>query len=257
MTRITVSPLILPNSFLILSKKWVATNARQEATLIFRAQRAKRSAVTPSHHRVCWIFAVTKPAPWMAAGRRSSHATTVTGRIEHRHDAAVPRCVTFKGASFPRPHTTCIWAVSSVQGLIRRNVIVQGSHFGWQRPNPNLFGLGPTIDNPRSARLGENARAKTYRTLPSVSTRALRLPTMFWGADLVRDGGLIGYGPNQEETARLHVQQVVRVLKGAAPGQLPVLQPTRFELVINLGTAKSIGVIIPQSLLARADEVIE
>jgi putative ABC transport system substrate-binding protein len=88
-------------------------------------------------------------------------------------------------------------------------------------------------------------------------TRALRLPTMYWWADLVRDGGLIGYGPNQEEVARLHAQQAIRVLKGAAPGQLPVLQPTRFELVINLGTAKSIGVIIPQSLLARADEVIE
>jgi putative ABC transport system substrate-binding protein len=88
-------------------------------------------------------------------------------------------------------------------------------------------------------------------------TRALRLPTMYWWADLVRDGGLIGYGPNEEEVARLHVQQAVRVLKGAVPGQLPVLQPTRFELVINLGTAKSIGVIIPQSLLQRADEVIE
>jgi putative tryptophan/tyrosine transport system substrate-binding protein len=88
-------------------------------------------------------------------------------------------------------------------------------------------------------------------------TRALRLPTMYWWAGLVRDGGLIGYGPNQEEAARLNGQQAVRVLKGAAPGQLPVLQPTRLELVINLGTAKSIGVIIPQSLLLRADEVIE
>jgi len=88
-------------------------------------------------------------------------------------------------------------------------------------------------------------------------TRVLRLPTMYWWADLVRDGGLIGYGPNEEEAGRLYEQQAVRVLKGAAPGQLPVLQPTRFELVINLGTAKSIGVNIPQSLLLRADEVIE
>jgi putative tryptophan/tyrosine transport system substrate-binding protein len=88
-------------------------------------------------------------------------------------------------------------------------------------------------------------------------TRVLRLPTMYWWADLVRDGGLIGYSPNEEEAGRLYEQQAVRVLKGAAPGQLPVLQPTRFELVINLGTAKSIGVNIPQSLLLRADEVIE
>ena len=189
MTRITVSPLILPNSFLVLSKKWVATNARQEATLIFpraACEALRRHTVTPSG------FAGSLPSQsrrhgwqqgalaYLTIRRRSSELTRndgpggLTGRIEHRHDAAVPRCVTFKGASFPRPHTTCIWAVSSVQGLIRRNVIVQGSHFGWQRPNPNLFGLGPIIDNPRSARLGENARAKTYRTLPSVSGNLLR-----------------------------------------------------------------------------------
>jgi putative ABC transport system substrate-binding protein len=88
-------------------------------------------------------------------------------------------------------------------------------------------------------------------------TRALRLPTIYWWADLVRDGGLIGYGPNQEEVARLNLQQAIRVLKGAAPGQLPVLQPTRFQLVINLKTAKALGLTVPATLLVAADEVIE
>jgi putative tryptophan/tyrosine transport system substrate-binding protein len=88
-------------------------------------------------------------------------------------------------------------------------------------------------------------------------TRELRLPTIYYWADQARQGGLLSYGPHQEEVNRLHVQQAVRVLRGAPAGQLPVLQPTRFELVINLRTAKSIGLTVPQSLLLRADDVIE
>jgi putative ABC transport system substrate-binding protein len=88
-------------------------------------------------------------------------------------------------------------------------------------------------------------------------TRELRVPTIYYWADQAHQGALLSYGPNQEEANRLHVQQAVRVLKGVPAGQLPVLQPTRFELVINLRTAKSIGLTVPQSLLLRADEVIE
>jgi putative tryptophan/tyrosine transport system substrate-binding protein len=87
--------------------------------------------------------------------------------------------------------------------------------------------------------------------------RALGLPTMYWWADFAREGGLAGLGPNFEESHRLMAQQLVRVLNGASPGDLPIVQPTKFELVINLKTAKALGLEIPQSLLARADEVIE
>ena len=69
--------------------------------------------------------------------------------------------------------------------------------------------------------------------------------------------GLIAYGPASGEYPRLTARYVDRILKGAKPGDLPVEQPTRFDLVINLKTAKALGLTIPQSLLQRADEVIQ
>ncbi len=95
------------------------------------------------------------------------------------------------------------------------------------------------------------------RTLIIDRTRALGLPTIYWWADLAREGGLIGYGPSLDEADRLLAQQLLRVLNGAAPGEVPIIQPTQFELVINLKTAKALGIAIPSSLLTRADEMIE
>jgi putative ABC transport system substrate-binding protein len=84
-----------------------------------------------------------------------------------------------------------------------------------------------------------------------------RLPSMFAQREFVEVGGLIAYGPNLAEGWRRAAAYVDKILKGAKPADLPVEQPTKFELVINLKTAKALGLTIPQTLLQRADQVIQ
>jgi len=88
-------------------------------------------------------------------------------------------------------------------------------------------------------------------------TAALRLPAIYHWPETAQDGGLLAYGPRFSEFFRLWARQLVKILRGAKPADLPVEQPTKFELVVNLKTAKTIGLEIPPTLLARADEVIE
>ena len=84
-----------------------------------------------------------------------------------------------------------------------------------------------------------------------------RLPTMLGWKEYVEAGGLIAYGPNRDETYKRIAVYVDKILKGTKPADLPVELPTRFELVINLNTAKQIGVTIPPQVLARAQKVIK
>jgi len=84
-----------------------------------------------------------------------------------------------------------------------------------------------------------------------------RIPAMYEYASLVREGGLISYGPSFDDMFQRAAAYVDKILKGAKPNELPVEQPTRYYLVVNLKTAKALGITIPQSLLLRADEVIQ
>ena len=84
-----------------------------------------------------------------------------------------------------------------------------------------------------------------------------RLPTMHGFRSYVAAGGLISYGPNLPSLFQRAAEYVDKILRGAKPSDLPVEQPTKFDLTVNLVTAKALGLTIPPTLLARADEVIE
>jgi putative tryptophan/tyrosine transport system substrate-binding protein len=84
-----------------------------------------------------------------------------------------------------------------------------------------------------------------------------RLPSMFGTKENVIAGGLMSYAPDALDLNRRAATYVHRILRGAKPADLPVEQPSRYELVINLRTATALGIVIPPTLLARADEVIE
>jgi len=86
---------------------------------------------------------------------------------------------------------------------------------------------------------------------------AARLPMMYGVREHVEAGGLISYGPNFPDLWRHAGDLVDKILRGAKPGEIPVEQPTKFDLVINLTTAIALGLDVPPTLLARADEVIE
>ena len=95
------------------------------------------------------------------------------------------------------------------------------------------------------------------RTRINTLAQAARLPTMWGFRDYVEAGGLLSYGPNVSEMFRRTADLVDKILRGAKPADIPVEQPTKFDLVVNLTTAKALGLTIPVSFLLRADEVIE
>jgi putative ABC transport system substrate-binding protein len=98
--------------------------------------------------------------------------------------------------------------------------------------------------------------AANFNLIVAMAAR-YKLPAVYIQRPFVVADGLISYGPNFEDQFRRAADYVDRILKGEKPGDLPVQAPTKYELVINLKTAKALGITVPPTLLARADEVIE
>jgi putative tryptophan/tyrosine transport system substrate-binding protein len=97
----------------------------------------------------------------------------------------------------------------------------------------------------------------THRALIIALAERHRLPTVYSNRQFVAEGGLLSYGPDQVDIARRSASYVDRILKGEKPADLPVQAPTKYEMAINLKTAKALGLALPDMLIARADEVIE
>ncbi len=153
---------------------------------------------------------------------------------------------------------------SPVQPLIIREVYVAARSLGVQLL---LEARGPNgFDGAFAAMAKERVGALLvvadsifilHRTRLADLAAKSRLPAMYGFREHVEAGGLMSYGANLADLYRRAATYVDKILKGAKPADLPVEQPTKFELVINLKTAKALGLTIPQSLLGRADEVIE
>jgi putative ABC transport system substrate-binding protein len=97
----------------------------------------------------------------------------------------------------------------------------------------------------------------THRLVLADLAKRSRLPAIYEHRNYVDAGGLISYGANFQEVRRRGAVYVDRILRGAKPADLPIEQPTKFELVVNLKTARALGLAIPPSVLLRADQVVD
>ena len=97
----------------------------------------------------------------------------------------------------------------------------------------------------------------THRVQINTLALSARLPTIYGSREYVDAGGLVSYGPNWTDIFRRAADYVDKILRGTRPGDIPVEQPTKFDLVVNLKTSKALDLELSPSLLARADEVIE
>src|SRR5437762_1834891 len=105
--------------------------------------------------------------------------------------------------------------------------------------------------------VGQDGLFQANRKLIAELAAKHRLPAIYRSMESIEAGGLMAYGPNYPDLYRRAATYVDKILKGAKPGDLPIEQPTKFELIIDLKAAKALGLTIPQSLLLRADEVIQ
>lgn len=149
--------------------------------------------------------------------------------------------------------------------MLTRELKAAARSFGVQlqvveAPSPDrLDGAFAAMTNERATALVVSTDAMFVGQRQRITDLAAksRLPAIYYQREFVDAGGLISYGASLSDTNRRSAAHVDKVLRGAKPGDIPIEQPTKFELVVNLKTARALGLAIPQSLLLRADEVIQ
>jgi putative ABC transport system substrate-binding protein len=144
-----------------------------------------------------------------------------------------------------------IEAAASSLALTALNVPVRNA----EQIERAIVALGRELDS--SLLVDADRVTNLNREMIATLAQRYRLPTMYFFRAYVESGGLVSYGPDQVDLFRRAASYVDRILRGEKPGDLPVQLPTKFELVINLKTAKALGLTIPETLLATADEVIQ
>ena len=115
-----------------------------------------------------------------------------------------------------------------------------------------MSAFGPKWTSKKNA-----SRRAEHRSLIVTLAARHKLPAIYYERSFIPDGGLISYGPDFIDQYRRAATYVDRILKGEKPADLPVQAPTKYELIINLKTAKALGLTVPNTLIGRADEVIE
>ena len=189
----------------------------------------------------------------------------ITGLSQTGSDLAGKRLELLKEASPKISRIAALWTSASKAGLARlRETQSAAQTMGLQVLPIEVQKLDDFEDAFKAAMTGragavivlQSALTNTHRTRIVELAAKNRLPTMFEEASHVNAGGFMSYGPSFFDLQRRAAVYVDKILKGAKPADLPVEQPKKFELIINLKTAKQIGLTIPPNVLARADKVI-
>ena len=161
-------------------------------------------------------------------------------------------------AALADSNTTASWQLQALEDTARAHGVELSIH-----QIANREEISGAIDAAKAAGAsGLNVLASpllfAQRQLIMERTAALRLPAMYQWPETAEEGGLVGYGPRIVQLFRdVLSRQLIKLLQGAKPADIPVEQPTKFELVINLNTAKALGLTIPEAMLDRADKAVE
>ena len=156
-----------------------------------------------------------------------------------------------QGSTVPPVDLANVESAARTLGITVRHVVLTSA----ERVGPLL--QAARIDGAGALLVVRDFLAESMRDDIVRAARAARLPAAYDQRAFVEVGGLLSYGTNFTDLYRRAATPLDKILKGSKPGDLPIEQPTKFELVINLKTAKALGLTIPQSLMLRADEVIQ